>query len=162
MAASLEASSPTGDVTALLSLGRLESDDVVEGPLAAPHLAVGQPAVEAFELLEARDAFHHFGSDNVILVSVSIGSSMPSRDHSIVARPSISQQIPAHDQPHHLVSTLENLMHGQIPQHALDGMIAQIAVAMPSVQFLLTELYAGEGGGVQGRSPWTQYFWRQG
>src|SRR5262245_60773643 len=45
-----------------LPFGRLESDDVVEGPLAARHLAVGQPPIEAFELLEARDALHHFGT----------------------------------------------------------------------------------------------------
>src|SRR5262245_22518873 len=146
MAASLEASSPTGDVTALLSLGRLESDDVVEGPLAAPHLAVGQPAVEAFDLLEARDAFHHFGSDNVILVSISIGSSMPSRDHSIVVRPSISQQIPAHDQPHYLVGALENLVHAQIPQHPLDRMIAQIAIAAVDLQAAVDHGKAGVGG----------------
>src|SRR5262245_24573180 len=63
MAASFEASSPTGEVTAPPSpFGWLESDDVVEGTLAAWHLAVGQPAVEAFELLEARDALHHFGT----------------------------------------------------------------------------------------------------
>src|SRR5262249_42944882 len=45
-----------------LPFGRLKSDDVVEGPLAARHLAVRQPAVEAFELLEACDALHHFGT----------------------------------------------------------------------------------------------------
>src|SRR5262245_10102534 len=40
----------------------LESDDVVEGALAARHLAVGQSAVEALELLEARDTLQHFGT----------------------------------------------------------------------------------------------------
>src|SRR5579885_993318 len=39
---------------------RLEADDVVKRALAARHLAVRQAAVGAFEILEARDALHHF------------------------------------------------------------------------------------------------------
>ncbi len=43
------------------TLRRLKADDVVERALAARHLAVGQPAVGAFEILEARHPLHHVG-----------------------------------------------------------------------------------------------------
>src|SRR5688572_7779564 len=48
-----------GLLAAALDLRRLEADHVVEDALAARHAAVGQPAVAAFQLLEARDALHH-------------------------------------------------------------------------------------------------------
>src|SRR5215831_219595 len=46
---------------AALGFGRLKSDDVVEGALATRHLAVGQPAVEPFEVLETGDPLYHLG-----------------------------------------------------------------------------------------------------
>src|SRR5262249_24295655 len=41
-------------------LWRLKADDVEQCTLAAWHLAVGQAAVGAFEILKARDALLHF------------------------------------------------------------------------------------------------------
>src|SRR5207302_5199656 len=45
-----------------LGSGRLEADDVVENALAAGHLRIGQAAVGAFQLFEARHALHHLFS----------------------------------------------------------------------------------------------------
>src|SRR5712671_3376134 len=58
---------------------------------------------------------------------------------------SIPQQVPADDQSHHLVGALENLVHAQIPQNALDGMIAQIAVAAVKLQAAIDHVEAGIG-----------------
>ena len=42
--------------------------------------------------------------------------------------------LPAHDQPHHLVGPFENLVHAHVAQHALDWMIAQVTVAAVQLQ----------------------------
>src|SRR6185503_9212507 len=70
---------------------RLEPDDVEQRAFAARHLAVGQPAVGAFELLEARDPFFHLGARKIFpwqLFHRSLPFQFPS-----MARPTIMRMI---------------------------------------------------------------------
>src|ERR1700730_14195437 len=70
---------------------------------------------------------------------------------------SISDEIAAHDQPHDLVAAFENLVDPHVAQHALDRVIAQIAVAAMELQAAIDGLEARIGreplrhGGEPGR-----------
>src|ERR1044072_9072859 len=59
--------------------------------------------------------------------------------------PSIAQQLPADDQPHDLIGAFQDLVNPQVPQDALDGMIAQIAVAAMQLQAAIDHLEPGIG-----------------
>src|SRR3982750_1750444 len=46
----------------------------------------------------------------------------------------VAQHVTADDQPHHLVGAFEDLVHPHVAQHALDRMVAQIAVTAMELQ----------------------------
>src|SRR5258707_6204274 len=59
---------------------------------------------------------------------------------------SIPQQIPADNQPHHLVGAFEDLVYAQVAQDALDWVIAQVAVAAVKLQTAIHHRKTGIGG----------------
>ena len=61
-------------------------------------------------------------------------------------RNSVPQQVPADDQPHHLVGAFQDLVHAHVAQHALDRMVAQIAVAAVQLQAAVDHLETCVGG----------------
>src|SRR3569833_2513096 len=63
---------------------------------------------------------------------------------------SATRSIPQHrardDDAHDLVGAFEDLVHAHVAQHALDGMVAQIAVAAVHLQAAIDDVEAGVGG----------------
>ena len=57
----------------------------------------------------------------------------------------VPQHVAADDQPHHLVGAFQDLMHAHVAQHALDRMVAQIAVAAVQLQAAVDHVEAGIG-----------------
>src|SRR5207248_11782557 len=103
----------------LLGRGLLRENSITKGRLAGSSLADGQYA-----------AIHHpsLGTSNRLAGFLIWGQGLPAFPQPPLA-PSIAQLVPADDQPHDLVGAFEDLMHPQVPQDALDGMVAQIAIA---------------------------------
>src|SRR3546814_8075540 len=51
------------------------------------------------------------------------------RSSKSLHRPSLAQQVPSHDHPHHLIGSFEDRMDAQVAPEALDRIILQIAIA---------------------------------
>src|SRR5436190_21926062 len=119
----------------LLGRGRLRANSVAKGRLAGSSLAVGPYA-----------AIHHpgLGTSNRLAGFLIWGQGLPAFPQPPLA-PSIAQQVPADDQPHDLVGAFEDLMHAQVPQDALNGMVAQVAIAAMELEAAIDHLEAGIG-----------------
>ena len=100
-----------------MALRRLKADDIEQGAFAARHLAVGQSAVGAFEILETRNTLHHFFARNI--KSRKLFHGVSSLAFSLIA-----QHSAADDEPHDFVGAFQYLMNAHIAQDAFDGMIA--------------------------------------
>src|SRR5215212_195047 len=56
------------------------------------------------------------------------------------------QQLAGNDHPHDLIGALQDAVHPEVAQHALDRMVLEVAVAAVELQGLVGDLKTGVGG----------------